>query len=955
MGITTVAKQYTIQTYRSAFFTTEQAQQRGVVATMVLLDFTYVLKYIRDLASGEDYMLNQFVPEFQVFFDRGCNMVILVFDTKSPINKYEEHQARYDSVIPVETPQTLADALNLVSPKSQNIMTTSLRQFVASTESKEILSGPLANRQYSGKRTLSEIAASETSSINCFTHDMIKRYESKDPAALLVMTDLVIPTKDMWKRVTCNNQLKKEILHYITCKLVNDPANSLIVHTSGVYKRPRQYATNILKLGYTPSPGTVLCIHGGMSQKPVRDAALVQPVRPDSSLLVITNEYDPALRTTNRQVIRADSDHPPEIINQLGEGELAVMYYSLFHLDKDQLVVSADGDMMLIALLASKYRIDSITLDFINKVHVCLKVPPTKNGQGNTFPLGPLDTKGNPTIANSQSGNLFVDINLLYSNILFEGPFRKCKDPISTYVAAMSLMGNDYIKGFCRGLTSGKDTVHNIPWIIMPFINNPEAYKTMITSQLLNNLPWMGRPHVEIDNTVRHSVFSSEASRETGSLNLDQTLLKNSLAQTVSQYSIHIDEQLFKQYTEECYYHKYKDVKAVSSAAQKKLTALPRSEDPIPIYVDCIRTHLSKSINNAMMSANEITSFARRLKWLLTYWLVSYVKECTYPNPCETYQNQSYYGWIRSPDQPHGCVRTATVSPQKPTDWIKLEEHCDGSRAIQETVVPGNISPASNTTTTSTTITTITTAATTTTLSTDLFADITDLMDVERVPISPPNNDNSDQDCADIIRGASNNNVVQLSTPTAFNNTAPSVSQSLHLTQASSEPSIPTIPIIKIVTDVVEILSAHKSSTSVAETTASNRAILDMLGISPDLPDTPLHVSTPPVVNIDTVTLTSEPPTPTYAANNKPANNTTNAIVSKLDVDTSLRTTPHGAFRTRSAQLVKKPSAREHRDKSAKELTQSVKTTDPSPNQTSNKRRKTSHPKTENKKAKVVQ
>jgi hypothetical protein len=321
----------------------------------------------------------------------------------------------------------------------------------------------------------------------------------------------------------------------------------------------------------------------------------------------------------------------------------------------------------------------------------------------------------------SKSGNLYVDINLLYTLIITEPPFNTFSDPIATYIGIMSLMGNDYIKHFAPGLTTGTDTVHNVPWFVLPLINNPAPYKSMIKIVPASpGLPGLVHANVEAAKSSDYS-----AAHHGKSDNDQKRKLEEYIKEELMEYRAIIDEKTFVQYTHECYYYKYKDVKAVQKAVAKRLTELAkktstkggpkksqttapqfpdcgdledidfssygkgaqqrvieeaerernRVRSEIPVYVECIREHLSRSKNNAMMPNEEIIAFSRRVRWLLMYWTNSYIGDCKYPNPCETYKGKSYYGWKRGDDNYHACHATNSVSKEKPNRSWEYNEN----------------------------------------------------------------------------------------------------------------------------------------------------------------------------------------------------------------------------------------------------------------------------------------
>ena len=138
MGLSPNAKKFTIINYPKAFKSIEQAFNDEIKASVVIIDFSYIMKWFGEYQSGEEFILRQVLPEFTCYFERGCKTVILVFDTKSPANKYEEHMKRYSGVIPVETPRNVEDIFHIISVQSKGNLKNELRKFISSENGSSI-------------------------------------------------------------------------------------------------------------------------------------------------------------------------------------------------------------------------------------------------------------------------------------------------------------------------------------------------------------------------------------------------------------------------------------------------------------------------------------------------------------------------------------------------------------------------------------------------------------------------------------------------------------------------------------------------------------------------------------------------------------------------------------------------------------------------------------------------
>jgi hypothetical protein len=641
---------------------------------VVIFDITWVTKYLGACANGEEFIQKQIINAFHPYFVGGCKLVILVFDRFTPVNKSAEHYKRYGHIVPTPLPVNPEGVFAVVGPSAEEIAVRNSRKFVAYGEETARMNNfnNHRNTKYTGSYSVEEIEAEEERKASALERDIRQRFEANDPAAALVMTDFVAPHSKSWDSVMKNHQLKKEIMHYLTCKLVCDPSNP-DTYTSGVYKK-RQISSKLaieqpLTAGYTPANGGIFCIHGGQSLKPSRDRELNKSLQSDDFLVTVSAQVDTSnqlggMSTFRREVSNADHHHPREIVGNIGEGEIGCMYYSMQHRGEDQLIVTGDGDVMFIALLASRYRLADDMQTFKNKVFVLLRIP------NRTTKYTQRVTQAKKTDA---AESLYVDINKLYNETLFKGDFSHCVDPIATQVAVFSLMKNDFIKGYASGLTGGVEPETQTPWVALPLVKaNKQKYKNMIRIVYPSTrLPGSAKPNLE----ARQSASFFNSGDGNGIQNAyEQFLLGQMLEETMETPEVIIDEDLFVAYTKECYYWKYCSTGKVQNAA-KKIIAKEKAQkgeltfnQELVIYLKLIEAHTNtfKKVNDRMMSDRMIRAFARRLKWLLTYWSSSYLGKCAYPNPCETYMGKSYYGWKRSSETYVTCEATDDISPEKP-------------------------------------------------------------------------------------------------------------------------------------------------------------------------------------------------------------------------------------------------------------------------------------------------
>ncbi len=748
MGVPTACKRYTMKIHSrsGAYKTVKQAQEANVQASMVIIDFTYVIKYTGGCVTGAEYFSQKFFPEYFVYFERGCRSVILAFDRFSPPNKYETQLRRYSGVTPHRTPTNARELSDILYPGA-NLTTDlggepadedadperlSLREFVATDDPAEGISAlrvgegiearsaaldridglkAVTRQRYAEGVEPLDIPEHRSIVLREAVARVTARALSGDPAALLPVTDLTMPGEKDFKRCMANSQLKAEFLHYLTLK-VSGAGDDLSRGMAGIYtevnRGPGASGRSSFEAGRRVPFGASLCLHGMRTRRPERGGRFGALVPPDASLTTVRSAEE---RGRITQVTgTADEYHPPEVLANIGEGEIACMYYSLQNLGTDQLLVTVDGDVPLLALLASKRRLEADGKTFRNKVHVLLKNPSAasrKKGGRVTRPRTepkPKDLlKGADEAENRESlegGHLYVDVNALYFSVCERGPFSRCVDPVATHVAVSALMGNDYILGFAPGLASGSDTVHEIPWVFLPFVNQLDKFATMVSTVVGGGVraPWRASPRCEAASAALRSeapedereknprlrsrlsfdgktqtaldVPACEMDADDRATWLERTAgevaLEKEIVDRFQLTEVKVRADVFRLYVYACYYYKYKDQCAIRKAIEKagglseKAETDPTDED-LETCAGIIRKALAGRKTSAMMSEDEILAFSRRLEWLLDYWSNSYVDRCEFPNPAKTVEGKSYYGWTRPSENPAACVRTNDV------------------------------------------------------------------------------------------------------------------------------------------------------------------------------------------------------------------------------------------------------------------------------------------------------
>lgn len=697
MGIATIIKNYLIATYPEAFMTPQMVNDENIqTPEIVIIDFTYVTKFSQDFQTGSEFYYRQLIPQFEKFFKSGAKMVFLVFDTKSPPNKYEEHEKRYGNLVKTPTPTTPREVMDICNSKASDFFQKRAESFVAHE-----MKNPNSFRE--SENYSIEDATKALEDRNSPRYDeLLCKLSTADPAVLLVFTDEVYPSKLRLKTVMSNSQLRREFMHYISQKMLFDESDAKTLFSSGVHMK--KFSLN-RERGYVPPPNCVLCIHGAQATKPQRDGSYASA---DNHLFVINNavvsprenpnalydfeRFETATTTTTtrefnfngsssfpktkRTIFKADADHPPEILKNLGEGELSCTYYSLKHMSDNQLIVTGDGDLIPICLLASRYRMNPAKTNFLNSVFLLLKCREGKTKINKKM----TTTSGKPdrtTILKSHSGDLFVNVNELHDKVTKTGPFSKCADPVAVMSLVTILIKSDFVKNFGYGI-KGCQSETQTPWMILPFLENPENYRDLVivTSPEIH-VPWYGRPHLEAETSARHSfLFPKKETVNYDKFTPKETELANGLSDKIKRVKVIVDDELFYRYVCHVYVSKYSSTKVVQTAIKRKMDQIKKSmfctgwrmdsNLELDIKVGCVREHLSKSKLNVMMSKGEILSYSRRVSWVLDYWLNSYRGDCSYMNPTETFEGLSVHGWCKSTSGNFTCRSTAEVSPTYP-------------------------------------------------------------------------------------------------------------------------------------------------------------------------------------------------------------------------------------------------------------------------------------------------
>lgn len=614
MGLKGEFKKWLKITFPECWLTAIEAEELEM-PSVVIFDATYLTKYILSgFKTGLDFMNKQVISDVDPSFKAGALVVYQCYDRGSPKNKDGEHLFRYDKVEVMERPTTHKELSNLLTEDLGN--------------------GSVPSSSFSAK---SRTFCQKPSALS----------ELEEEGSYLVIADDRLPKKGLWKAIMGNQYMKRQMMHYMTQALVMDTRFPEIIYKSGVMIR-QGGSTNEM-YGYSPPKGGILCLHGGCSNRPTPNGTMIRhtydeernvleweevPYKPDDKLITITTEPEEKgshirhdyMRPPKRVVGTIEDRYPPEVVDRILEGEIATMYYSLHHNTDNQLKVTGDGDLILLELLACRRRLLPGMKNLGNEIHLRLKIPGTKTVTIENPKTGKETKK-------SISKDDYLKVNRLYESITAHKKLKRLRDPICVMVLVSALMGNDYVKEFGSGFNTADD--QGLPWLLYPFMMDPDKYKNLVYAS-------KGEPNEILEVFLDEDLFYRYVKEcyfyTRGRLKKVQNAIPVELLGGNPDYNFDTDSRKHKKGSlgdnEALLGPFYLEVRKNEALLDKMMVIINRTKAPTEDFV---------------MSYTEAVSHARRVKWLLLYWLNGCVGSCEYPDPCEKIGGISYYGWEMRP------------------------------------------------------------------------------------------------------------------------------------------------------------------------------------------------------------------------------------------------------------------------------------------------------------------
>lgn len=460
-------------------------------------------------------------------------------------------------------------------------------------------------------------------------------YHVPDDLDQKIISDDVFPTREEWTNLVGNKFAAQEVIQYITDKFIETSIKPH--HRDGFHFRI--------------NPGCSLIIHGGRLTKtkvygckedgiikgdPMSRMSPRETVVPRPRLIVARRDEKETIdEKTGKPTFLlhvTEETQDAERLSRLKEGEVAVMYFVRIFEMEDVMVVSGDGDLLLMLLMNSEDRIDPNTGKFRNRIFLTLKVA---------------------------GKNDFVYINDMYAKLNEIYRYGKgatsCRQVMMEICLLLALPMNDFIRGFGYGVgtckvknddfttraNAGTKQLFGIETALKA--NDKRALENAVKKANVDapfiECPWILKTY--LDNIEAYGGFIKSWS-VTGI-----TLPPFSHGSTHNTRGFEVDETKFIRLTERMYYEKYKSAKlnvSFPSSARKYPEKYAKCEEKAKIETRkllCSR----KDKRKRMMVPRRIRVYSRQMLWLACYWYNSHRGNCQFLNPNVYYKGLPYYGW----------------------------------------------------------------------------------------------------------------------------------------------------------------------------------------------------------------------------------------------------------------------------------------------------------------------
>ncbi len=500
----------------------------------------------------------------------------------------------------------------------------------------------------------------------------------------LIISDKKFP--ENFPSFIANRNLQGDLVYYLTQKIIEDQG--------GVLSSDKD-----LIFGWKGD--CTLCIHGGRLEKPNRNFPHLTP--PSSKLICIKNKL---LKQQQQQQPLNNSDtillKRADIIRDVTfplerddfkrknilEGETAALFYHTAHINDNQMIVSNDGDVLVMLLLASKDRINPVTGLWRNKIILKLHIPCKRDAE-------------------------YVDINLLYDKIknhkIFTTNDAKIVDPVTFFCAIGLLSGNDYVHHYCFGTGCYKPKLEKIRLLSISSdsFSSSSYSSSFSSSSSYTNLAQTSDPSKNtqlltaggenakpLSNFVYEKYFTDTApcpyplytffkymkryenmikvmENKSFCNTLNDRLYENpkNIEHLYEQIKIpgifkepingggffllsytKTDDEIFIKFTHDIYVTNYTD--SISTKTQKLRNKIKEGQikglntPAIKIVRDHLKTYKIK--RNRVLVKRKCRVFARNVEWLMNYFTISYRGTCVFESPLKKYLGLPKNGWRKT-------------------------------------------------------------------------------------------------------------------------------------------------------------------------------------------------------------------------------------------------------------------------------------------------------------------
>ena len=543
MGINSGAKNWILTVYgnKAVFSDIPTSEVTGAIPVVWIFDITSETKHLNNpsLKTGYDYLTQQFLKGPGEAFARGAKIVYGCLDRGSPENKSPEHDKRSKGKKKkaMATPENDRPALGSVL-NDYRMPDAEWESFSSNSYLMRRLS------HYITMRTIGTRGDIDQNLREWRSKSLPQDYDDHLPdfspppgdgrAFMLFGGRLTFPESRMHTYQRHSDPVLVKV-ESVTQAVSPATTTTTTTTTDGIATSPSA-PTGTSYQTKTPPARNVYTVYGNGSGVPPAQRAVRAAPGP-SPFETYQTFRKVSLLTESPGWFDASQ------LKNLLEGEVSALFFAQGHVERgeDVMIITPDGDVLLMLLLASSDRIDRRTGKFPSKIILCLTVGGASDA---AMGLATTTTDHHPAKKRKLSGNLYVDINMLWYNVyeahlcgkppkpLVVMPIKdhtgasrpkygksvvmttKTKKPrfnenkcafLNRLFSVVALCGTDYIKGYCFGIKVKKDGIADstvverlytptflsttrggevnnvpIPWVMFTFLKYYEIYGRFI-------------------------------------------------------------------------------------------------------------------------------------------------------------------------------------------------------------------------------------------------------------------------------------------------------------------------------------------------------------------------------------------------------------------------------------------------------------------------------------------